>query len=178
MKVLDIAGYFLDGPETKNETLQTSDAYDEKPTPIKFLLILASILVFTLGLLIANGSSINKQSRGDSPSAGDVIAMASDTDPIEVSSEPAEPLQPVNSSNSTSTSLTVNGQNIPIPENGSVNTTVNSGNGSAQVSASSSQSTSSSSQSTSTDGQGSSRSSSNLKIKVNSSGGVSLKVRD
>lgn len=75
-----------------------------------------------------------------------------------------------NASNSR-TNLTVNGQNIPLPENGSVSQSVPNGNGGAtQVTASSSSSSSSSSGAVS--GQATNSTQSSVNINVSSGGGL------
>ena len=161
----------LSNTNQRGLSLKDSDINDVLNDPvIKSLTIVAGILILSLGVLASQQATTNRGVTGHSTNT-DSSSAISESEATNKLMQTEEPLQvKIDSSDSTKKSLIVNGQDIAIPENGSVNTSVpsQSGEGSAEVSASSSNS--------STAEGGTTRESSRLNVKIKSSGDVNLKL--
>lgn len=135
-----------------------------KKSPRKFLLPLAAIviLVIVLCVLVFNGF----KSRAVAP-VSQKYQLNSQTTPASTGSNEDNSLTPVDgtsgsaSSNSSSVNLSVNGQQIDVPANGTYSSSTNNGSGQSNVNVSSSHSSSSAGTSVSNN--------SNVNINVNDS---------
>jgi hypothetical protein len=128
------------------------------------------ILVGVLAMIVVANSLISRQvSQATSSPQGNKSVKSSGfsgTNSVaspQESSAPTEDFSGQNSSgqNSSQTNITVNGQNIQLPDNGEVHQTMTYGNTTTTVDA----------QSSSSQGQASNTSSSSINVTVNSSGG-------
>lgn len=139
---------------------------------ILVLLVVASLFIIRHFNHRAQAASLSTSNNGSVHSLNiSATNQASGSDTQDSSAPAEESFVSGQNASSSHTSLTVNGQNIPLPENGSISQFVPSDNGSTtQVNASSSSSSSSSSGAVS--GQATNSSQTSVNINVSSGGGL------